>query len=120
VGSDPSAVPAYSNLTRRIYGSDLSGLFEAGEAVRALVAHPGWVHVSRLVEEEIAQIDFSLDGRLRDTRAEYAFDHGRRSGLRAMQQAADAIVHVAEHERDKQQRKHEGAAEPVPAGSYQI
>jgi hypothetical protein len=118
VGSNPErSEPEFSNHVRRIYSS-LDELFEAGEAVRSLVTHPGWVHISRLIEEKIAEIDFSLDGRLLATRSEYAHQHGQRHGLRAMQQAADAIVAVAERKRREQQAKHEGTAEPEPIGAH--
>lgn len=117
MGSDPSRVaPAYSNLTRRTF-PEMEDLFAAGEHVRALRDHAGWVYLSRLIEEQIAEIDFSLDGTLKESRSAYAFDHGRRNGLRAMWQAADAIVAVAEAKLREQQAKYEGAAEPEPIGA---
>jgi hypothetical protein len=119
VGSSPErAAPAYTNLARRTF-PELEDLFAAGEHVRGLQAHPGWVYLSRLLEEAIAEIDFSLDGRLLESKSEYAHRHGQRHGLRAMWQAADAIVHTADTKLRQQQEKHEGAGESVPVGGYQ-
>jgi hypothetical protein len=106
------SLPQYANLARRSFPG-LDELFSAGEHVHALKTHPGWAILSRVLEEEIAEIDFRLDERLLPTRSDYASLHGRRSGLRAMWMAADAIVEVAEKERSRQQAKHESAAEPV-------
>jgi hypothetical protein len=106
------SIPKYANHARRTFPS-LDELFGAGEHVHALKTHPGWAILSRVLEEEIAEIDFRLDERLLQTRSEYASLHGRRSGLRAMWQAADAIVEAADNERRKQAAKHEGTAEPV-------
>jgi hypothetical protein len=61
----------------------------------------------------IAEIDFRLDERLLPNRSDYASLHGRRAGLRAMWQAADAIVETAANERRRQADKHESTAEPV-------
>lgn len=108
MGSDPR----YANLARRAFPA-LDELFSAGEHVRSLRAHPGWALLSRVIEEEIAEVDFKLDERLLPTRSEYASLHGRRAGLRAFWQAADAIVAVAEQKRREQQARHEGAAEPA-------
>jgi hypothetical protein len=88
-------------------------LFEAGDAVSALLTHPGWLHVTRLLEYEIATIDSGLDEPHTPlTQAEYAIGHGRRDGLRAAQKAADAVILVAAREYDRQRAKHEGDAEP--------
>ena len=88
-------------------------LFEAGDVVSSLVAHEGWLHVTRLLEHEIADIDSMLDGRTEPlTRAQYAHWHGRRDGLRAMHRAADAIIDRAQREYQRQRAKHEGDAEP--------
>ena len=88
-------------------------LFEAGDAVQALILHPGWVHITRLLEYEIATIDSGLDGRDEPlTQAQYAARHGRRGGLRGLQAAADAIIGRAEREYERQRAKHEGDAEP--------
>lgn len=118
MGSNPQRPePGYSSLARDVYSSSLDELFEAGEAVRQLMAHPGWVHVSRLLGAAVADLDASLDGRLKESRSEYAFAHGRRGGLRAMDEAARAIVGYADRRLSEQQTKHErGAAESVPVG----
>lgn len=97
-------------MARRVFPT-LDELFGAGEHVQALKAHPGWAILSRVIEEEIAEIDFKLDERLLPTRSEYASLHGRRAGLRAFWQAADAIVAVAEEKRRQQAQRYEGAAE---------
>jgi hypothetical protein len=88
-------------------------LFEAGDLVSSLMVHEGWLHVTRLIEFEINEIDNTLDGRQEPlTQAQYAHWHGRRDGLRAMQRAADAIVVRAQREYERQRAKHEGDAEP--------
>lgn len=88
-------------------------LFEAGDEVASLMVHPGWLHVTRLLEYEVLTIDATLDGRDEPlTRAQYASFHGRRGGLRAFQAAADAIIARAEREFARQSVKHEGDAEP--------
>ena len=87
-------------------------LFDAGDAVQGLVQHPGWLHVTRLIEWEIATIDATLDeGNTPLSRAEYALLHGRRDGLRAMQRAADAIFDRAQREYRAQRATHERDAE---------
>lgn len=108
--------PGYTNLTRNVFHK-LDDLFEAGEAVRALQAHPGWTHLSRLIDATTDEVDVSLDGRLLSSRSEYAWAHGRRSGLRAMRDAAHAIVSEADRKLAEQQAKYEGAAEPEPIGA---
>lgn len=105
--------PAFVNLTRNVF-HDLDTLFEAGEAVRALQDHPGWAYLTRLLDMKIAEIDMSLDGPLLGSRSEYAHAHGRRGGLRALTEAARAIVSEADRKLAEQQRIHEGAAEPAP------
>src|SRR4051812_39488154 len=88
-------------------------LFEAGDEVASLMAHPGWLHVTRLLEYEVFEIDKTLDGRDEPlTQAQYAARHGRRGGLRAFQAAADAIIARSEREYARQVTKHEGDAEP--------
>lgn len=116
MGSNPEQrpEPAFTSLVKNVFPS-MEELFEAGEAVRQLVQHPGWVHVSRLLEAEIASVDSSLDGRLQESRSAYAFAHGRRGGLRAMDEAARAITSRADQKLAEQRRKHEGAAESALA-----
>lgn len=100
----------------RIY-PELQRLFEAGDEVASLMIHPGWLHITRLLEYEIATIDSTLDGRDEPlTRSQYASYHGRRGGLRAFQAAADAIIARSEREYARQVAKHEGSAEPLLNG----
>jgi hypothetical protein len=101
----------FTNLTRSLYEGDMLGLFDAGALVENLLAHPGWTHVARLVQEAADGLDRKLDGRALDSIQEYAFDHGRRGALLAFPEAARAIVSHAASERSKQARRHEGAAE---------
>jgi hypothetical protein len=88
----------------------LDDLFAAGEAVQDLRAHPGWAHLVRLLDKEAATVSSGLDGRLLESRAEYAHAHGRMGGLKAMEAAADALVRKATDELDKQRAKHEQPA----------
>jgi hypothetical protein len=111
VGSNQKADTGFTNLTRSLYQGDILGLFDAGEQVENLLAHPGWTHVARLVQEEADGLDRKLDGRALDSIQEYAFDHGRRGALLAFLEAARAIVSHAASERSKQARRYEGAAE---------
>jgi hypothetical protein len=88
-------------------------LFDAGDAVVTLEASAGWLHVSRLIEYEIATIDAGLDGSNQPlTQAEYAMAHGRRDGLRGAQKAIETISAVAQREYERQRARHEGDAEP--------
>lgn len=98
---------------KRAYRDDLLGLFTAGEEVQQLVDHPGWLQVQRVIDLALRDEDRMLDGRLLDDRADYAWAHGRRGGLRAMTEAARAIVGHATSELDRQRRIHEATAEPV-------
>lgn len=85
------------------------------EQVQAVVDHPGWELLMVFVQAEIAEIDAKLDGG-RDplSQAEYAMAHGRRGGLRTLEDAATAILAKAERRLLEQQAKHEGAAEAAP------
>jgi hypothetical protein len=104
------AVPALVRHVDDAY-SDFSDLFAAGEVVEALRNHPGWEHVQRVVELEVAAIDRQLDNPHPLEQATYAMAHGRRGGLRAMRDAADAIVERARKRYSEQQAKHESGAE---------
>jgi len=111
--------PRMERHLKRIYPQPQE-LFEAWDAVDALLAHPGWLHITRLLEYEIATIDAGLDEPHTPlTQAEYAMGHGRRDGLRAAQKAADAIVGVGEREHVRQRARHEGDAEPSLNGGQQ-
>lgn len=66
---------------------------DAADAVRALLAHPGWSHVTALVDAEIADLDARLDAdKPLESRADYASLHGQRRGLAALAGLAHAIV----------------------------
>lgn len=102
----------YVALTKRAF-PELLDLFAAGDEVLQLLTHPGWHHVQRVIELAQADTDEMLDGRLLDSRADYARAHGRRSGFRSMTEAARAIVGHANSELAKQRNKHEATAESV-------
>ena len=93
-------------------------LFEAGDLVQSLMVHPGWLHVTRLLEYEIATIDATLDGRQEPlTQAEYAHWHGRRGGLKGFQAAVATIIARAEREYERQRAViSNGGAESPPDG----
>lgn len=107
--------PPWTGHVDRQY-AELDELFAAAEAVEALMAHPGWDHVTRLLDAEAAQVSATTDGRLLESRSEYAFAHGRMGGLRAIKAAAGAIVGRAAQRLEQQRSKHEGMAESVPGG----
>jgi hypothetical protein len=110
------ALPAITRHVEDAF-SDLESLFEAGEAVAALRAHPGWAAVHAVLDRELDAIANRLDSTNEPpTRAVYALGHGRRSGLLALRAAADAIVERAEKRKAEQQAKHEGAAESAQEG----
>jgi hypothetical protein len=118
VGSNPinRPEPEHIALVRRIL-PDLEALFRAGDDVLALLSHPGWDHLTRLIDAAVHDIDARLDGHLLDSRAEYAMAHGRRSGLSAITGLARAIVAESERKRREQSRKYEAAAEPAALGA---
>lgn len=86
-------------------------LFEAGDLVASLLEHPGWELVQRLVDAEILEVNRALDGRVLDSRADYAHAHGRRGGLTAVRDAAETIRLVAAMRLAEQKAKHESGAE---------
>jgi hypothetical protein len=96
----------------------LEQLLEAAEAVRGLLAEPGWPVLQSVLHAEIAEIDRLLDGSERDplTRAQYAGAHGRRGALMAPEQSLRALIDHAERELEEQRRKHESDAEPSRNG----
>jgi hypothetical protein len=116
VGSSLSR-PRFARHIDDLY-EDLDGLLEAAEAVRVTVNSPGWVHIARMLEAEIATLDRSLDDASSPKeQAEYALAHGRRGGLRGADEAAGTILHDAELRLARQHVKHEGGAgDPVSAG----
>lgn len=108
--------PEFIAQAKRVY-PDLESLFDAGEHVANLMSHPGWNLLARVLEASMADIDARLDGQLLATRSDYAREHGKRAGLRAMTEAARAIVGEAERQRAKQQAKYEVTAESVALGA---
>lgn len=115
MGSNLGSVRADPHYTRHVKGTALEELFAIGEAVESLAGHPGWIHVQRLVDAEIAEIDRKLDGREEPlSQAEYALAHGRRGGLRGARDAAEAILDGYQRALAEQQRRHEGDAESSP------
>lgn len=88
---------------------------EAGDAVDALLKHPGFPVVRALIDEEIATINAQME---RSTspmdQAEYALRHGRIGGLRGFETAAETILARSEKRLQEQQAQHEGDAEPSP------
>lgn len=114
MGSNLGTVsPALLNDVDAFY-STFDDLFTAGEAVEQLLAHPGWAHVTGLLDVQIAEIETSTDGRLLESKSHYAFAHGRMGGLRGARQAAEAILSRARLRLEQQQAKHEGDAESSP------
>lgn len=108
----PKPDPEFLALADRAFPT-LGDLFDAGEDVESLMAHPGWAHVCRLLDESIATVDSRLDGGLLESRAAYAQAHGRRGALRAAFEAAAAIRYRADEKRAEQRAKHERAAEAL-------
>ena len=105
--------PRFLRHVRDLYPV-LDALFDAGEDVRSLTAHPGWTHLMALLEAETAMVDRHLDGASEPlSQAEYAMAHGRRGGLRGAVAAAEALVSHADTKLAEQRRIHEGAAEPA-------
>lgn len=94
----------------------LPQLIEDAEAVERVLAQPGWQAIQRVLEAEIAMIDRSLDGRPKETAAEYAHAHGRRGALGAAGEAARAILQQAATRRQAAEaaQQNEGAGESVP------
>lgn len=108
-----TATPSFLNDVDSHF-TTLDDLFTAGEAVEQLLAHPGWAHVTALLDVEIAEIEATTDGRLLESKSHYAFAHGRMGGLRGARQAAEAILSRARLRLEQQQAKHEGDAESSP------
>jgi hypothetical protein len=107
------STPRMSRHVRDRYAGSLDNLVAAGDLVRGLMAHPGWSHLMGIIDAETNVIDRKLDGAIDQplSQAEYSAAHGRRGGLRAIEDAAHAIVSVADDELEKQRALHEGAGE---------
>lgn len=79
----------------------LPDLIEAAEAVERLKAHPGWGALEHVLGREIALISNGLERRTAlESAGEYAKQHGRIGGLRGIDEAAEAIVGVAQRRRE--------------------
>lgn len=108
--------PAGSRHLDRLF-PELEDILRAADAARGILSSPGWLALAVLVDAEIATIDRGLDGRLQESRAEYAFRHGRRGGIRFPEQVLHALIDRAESRLEEQRRRHEGDAESSPGGS---
>lgn len=86
--------PGMVNRVDRIWSGDesLPALVDAAEAVERMMDSPGWEAVQRLIGDEIASMESSLDRGAPKSEGEYAKAHGRKSALRAADDAARAIV----------------------------
>jgi hypothetical protein len=83
-----------------------------GDAVQALVAHPGWTHVMALLDAEAAEADSKLENAREPlSQAEYAMAHGRRGGLKGAREVAEAILAVYAARLEEQRARHERDAE---------
>ena len=93
----------------------LEQVIAAGEAVDALMAHPGWELLQQFVGAEADSALTMLDrGGEPPSQAEYARAHGRRAGLLYMREVAQAIVARAAQRLEEQRSKHEGSPEREP------
>jgi hypothetical protein len=83
--------------------------------VHRLLASPGWSRVEEILELELVAIDKRLDcPREPLSRAQYAMEHGRRSGIKATLQVPLAIIERAGRRLDIERAKFEGDAESSP------
>lgn len=82
----------------------LAALIETAETVERVLSDPGYSAVRSVLDREIATIDRDLEGAAKDA-AEYAKQLGRRSALRAFDEAAKAIVEVAAEQRRRAEEK---------------
>ena len=90
---------------------NLPDLINARDAVESMMRGPGWKAIQSVLTREIATIDRTLDDGKPKEAAEYAQAHGRRSALRAADEAARAIIQVAtQREHDAQAAVAESAA----------
>lgn len=115
MGSKPSGEPKFTRHVDNEY-PDLTALFAAGDEVLALLEHPGWSHVMRILNAEVAEIDRTLDGMSINsplTHEQLCIAHGRRWGLNGASRAAQALLGVSERKRQQQRDRHELAAEPA-------
>jgi hypothetical protein len=102
-------------LTRHIDNAFplFDGLLAAAEAVQALGETAGWPVLLTLIDEEVSTIEARLEGGVLDSKAEYAYLHGRIGGLRAAPALLMALTTRAENRLDEQRRKHEAGETAV-------
>lgn len=102
--------PTYANAVRDKY-PEHRALFAAGERIQALIAHPGWADIMDLLDDQIDNVDGTLDGARPLEHVAYAHLHGQRRGLKAAREAAFALESRYVAELERQQQKHEATAE---------
>lgn len=106
----PATTPAMTRHVEVLWPKT-EDLFVTGEQVSNLLAHPGWKAVQEIIDREKAIIDTKLDSPHRALeQAEYALAHGRRGGLTAAADAADAITAKAQQRYAEQNE--DGAESP--------
>lgn len=113
MGSNLSArrQPAHTSAVRDYFkGVSLEAQVDAAEAVRELLASPGWAHVMALVDGEVHDLDLKLDADKPLEHVEYAHLHGQRRGLGALSGLAHAIVSKTD-DRLAEERERNAAAE---------
>lgn len=81
------------------------------ESIERLMAESGWGTLVDLLEAELGALDTKLDGELHD-QATYAWLHGQRRGILALQDAAQTVLTKRDAWLDSQRKKHEGADAP--------
>lgn len=93
--------PAFTRHVRDAWGKrdQLPQLIDAAEAVKQTMATPGWTHIQAMLHAEIATIDRVCDTARELSLHDYAKAHGRRGALRGAEEAAKAIVGIAEQTR---------------------
>lgn len=93
---------------------DLEAIFEGAEAIQSLTGHPGWAHITRLLEAEADALGRQLDGMSDPLPYEkLCLWHGRRDGLLFALNAAQSMLTWTEKRISEQRAKHERTAEPV-------
>lgn len=107
----------HPKLSRHIaarYGNSLEKLEAAADAVESMLASEGWRHVQDILGDEAGLIESTLDDSQPIPKAEYAYAHGRKGGLKAAAQVADIIRarHATELARQRAKHEEEAPAEP--------
>lgn len=81
------------------------------ESIERLMSEAGWGTLIDLLEQELRVLDAKLDGEPVD-QATYAWLHGQRRGILALQDAVQTILTKRDAWLDSQRKKHEGADAP--------